>query len=239
MESKKTSMKSLEKLSTPIHLNNMGARLLHEGRYNAAAYAFVQALKQVQCLMRKEKADSKLISCFSYGLLKPSTQIPAKKDWMMELSSHGFVFSNPVLVDEADAVCGERRSLLKVFLIILFNTGLIHHIQSYMVDSAANRSALQTKAFRSYAFAYKMLVKERLELSIVFLMAIVNNLGQLHASQGNESKATVCFRQLLSHLLLYTERCKLQECQSPQDLGGFFQNVMGVLLGDPEVAPAA
>jgi hypothetical protein len=233
-------MKSLEKPTIPIHLNNMGARFLLEGRYDAAADAFVQALKQAKCLMRKEKTNDRLISSFSYSPLKPlSPQNAGKKNWILELSSHGFVFSNPILVDEADVGCGDRRSLLKVFLIIVFNVGLIHHIQSYQVDSATNRSAIQTKALRSYALAYKILLNERLELSIVFVMAIVNNIGQLHASQGNELKARVCFRQLLSHLLLYTDKCKLQEWRSPQDLEGFYQNAMGAMLLDPEVAPAA
>jgi hypothetical protein len=235
MESKKT-MKSVDKPNVPIYLNNTGARLLLEGRYDAAGDAFVQALKQVKCLMRKDKTNDRLISSFSYGPLKPiSPQNAGKKNWMLELSSHGFVFSNPILVDEADVGCDERRSLLKVFLVIVFNAGLIHHIQSYQVDSATGRSAFQTKALRAYAFAYTILVKERVELSIVFLMAIVNNIGQLHASQGNEIKARVCFRQLLSHLRLYTERCKLKECQSPQDLEGFFQNARG----DPEIVPSA
>jgi hypothetical protein len=241
MEPKKT-IERLEKPTIPIHLNNMGARLLLDGRYDAAADAFVEALKQVKYLMQKEKTNNRMISCFSYSPLKPSsTQTTREQNWMVELSSYGFVFSNPILVDEADVGCGERRSLLKVFLIILFNTGLIHHIQSYQVDSATNRSAIQTKALRSYAFAYKILVKERVELSVVFVMAIVNNLGQLHASQGNEIKARVCFRQLLIHLLLYKEKCKLQECHSPHELEeGFFQNAMGVvMLRNPEVASAA
>jgi hypothetical protein len=232
-------MKILEKPTGPMHLNNIGARLLLEGRYDAAADVFVEALKQVNCLMRKEKTKNRLLSCLSsYGPLKPSTRISAKKNCTLKLSSHGFVFIDPILVDEADAVCGERQSLLKVFLIIVFNTGLIHHILSYQVDSGTHRSAIQRKAVHSYAFACKILVKERLELSIVFLMAIVNNLGQLHASQGNEIKARICFRQLLSHLFLYTDSCKREECQSPQDLEGFFQNAMRVMLR-PEVAPAA
>lgn len=228
----------LDESNNPIHLNSLGVRCVAERRYHAASHAFIKALKQAKVFMRKEETCSRLVSFLLQNPIKPSSVPNLEiKDKIVDFSSRGFVFTDPIIIEQHDVIFGERSSLLKFLLIIVFNIGLVHQIQSMQADSAECRSSLQATALRCYAYAYKVLVQERLELSVVFLMAILNNLGQIHSSEGDECKARACFRQLLQHLKFHRERSAT--CESPQELEGFFQNAMGAMLPAPIGARAA
>lgn len=73
-----------------------------------------------------------------------------------------------------------------------------------------------------YELALNLQCDENLD-SILFVLACVNNLGQLHRSVGDEVTADKCFGHLLATLMLAVVNCDESE-RSTTCMPGFFEN---------------
>jgi tetratricopeptide (TPR) repeat protein len=245
----------------PTKLNNRGAYLLRRELYDEAVAELGKALKVVRCFMRANESEShnKVLASFLITPTKP-TRTPGMRSTKQtqhscskkrpqskrcaknaaaqggsRVYSRGFVFSDPIIVD-LYTISFERDYLMRLTSVIVFNLGIAHHLRS-LHDSHASISDL-ARALSLYELSYKIQVKERVQLKAIYRMAILNNIGQVYASNGNKAKANECFRCLLKHVLLYSERSQ-NEHANPEQLGGFFENTMSVILRDPAMAPAA
>jgi hypothetical protein len=244
----------------PTKLNNRGAYLLRRELYDEAVAELGKALKVVRCFMRANESEShNVLASFLITPTKPTRtpgmrstkqrqhscfkRRPQSKRCAKNAASHGgsrvcsrgFVFSDPIIVD-LYTISFERDYLMRLTSVIVFNLGIAHHLRS-LHDSHACISDL-VRALSLYELSYKIQVKERVQLKAIYRMAILNNIGQVYASNGNKGKANECFRCLLKHVLLYFERSQ-NEHANPEQLGGFFENTMRVILRDPVTAPAA
>jgi hypothetical protein len=259
-------MKTLAATLLTVQLNNTGASLLLEGHHEHAAKTFVQALKLTRCLMPKErtleqkkckgKTSSSRVKPVSHNLCSDlcnanntdsthtnggfdNIEGNVNKSSKVEFSNY-FVFTKPILIDQDITVSQERRKcLMKLTIIIIFNLGLTHHMIGLQQgpDSSTGSSNLR-KAFTLYMLSCKMQFQEDVQLSDLYTMAHLNNLGQIHAAHGNQGMAEKHFSRLLQHLLLYKE-CSKEDERSHQELEGFFRNTTWLILRGPAMAPAA
>jgi hypothetical protein len=154
--------------------------------------------------------------------------------------SDDFIFSDPIFVNQDEAFVKDRRCFMKLTVVIIFNLGLTHHLRSgaQAPSDSSRRTSDLTKALALYELSCRTQILEDVVLNELYTMAHFNNLGVVHAALGNVDMAIKCFRRLLKGLVLHKE-CTTEEDINSQELEGFYQNSMGLILQDPAVAPAA
>lgn len=246
----------------PADLNNSGAELLLDRRYNQAVETFVRALKLSKSLRWKEDAsteieESRPLSIKSLGQSKSrSTRFDSANSNRKEspctdcgfvlieantessISDSAFIFTEPILIEQDTMTSCRKECILRLTAIIIFNLALSHHLMSLNETDLSARSTAIEKAVSLYELSCKIQYEEDVYISAIHTMAHLNNLGQLHLSMGDLDKSTKCFRSLLKHLVLYTENTEEEE-RPKNELEIFFQNALGLILRDPAVAAAA
>jgi hypothetical protein len=118
---------------------------------------------------------------------------------------------------------------------IIFNLALAHHLAG--VENSCNHVLLQ-KAVKLYELAFTLAQTYGIgDDSILFHLAIINNLGQLYKELKRNVLAGKCFHQLLSMLM-----CLLDSSDDdPASYEEFFSNVYHLIfpIGSVAAAPAA
>eukprot|EP00538_Stauroneis_constricta_P011711 CAMPEP_0119562504 /NCGR_PEP_ID=MMETSP1352-20130426/20632_1 /TAXON_ID=265584 /ORGANISM="Stauroneis constricta, Strain CCMP1120" /LENGTH=343 /DNA_ID=CAMNT_0007610923 /DNA_START=49 /DNA_END=1080 /DNA_ORIENTATION=+ len=146
-----------------------------------------------------------------------------------------FIFRNPVEIPP-------RRSYyskIQYAITCMFNLALAHHLWAIDgVDCPQPQHSLDT-AKRLYELAYNLMMQpeESDEICVTFSLAIVNNLGYIHRSRGDASKAKRCFEHLLSTLMFFGHSC--EGFDNIDGLDGFFSTVLPLMVKDPITARAA
>ena len=92
------------------------------------------------------------------------------------------------------------------------------------------------KSARLYELAHSILSRHNIPCGALYLMALVNNLGQNYQMLGQEKQAIKVFRHLLSSLIHLTVN---YDCSDIASLSGFFRNTFVLMLQEPPCAAAA
>ena len=81
-----------------------------------------------------------------------------------------------------------------------------------------------------YQLAIEVQIKDRIELSALHTMGIINNISQLLSVKGDAGKAEESFALLLKTLMIYVDQVKLSGGRGlHQELDGFVGNVIQVV----------
>jgi len=173
-----------------------------------------------------------------------------------------YVYQRPIRVPRQGL---EMGSVL--FLIILFNLALAHHLKatamSTVLNSNPSHSEGRANAIEKALMLYKLVKKywfklqQRLELnseesnntnaysSIWFRMILQNNLGQIYKWTGNFSREEECLQDLLSIVFLVTDQTtvmpdrKRRRSGFQRDLEGFLTNTSVLTIHQRCCAEAA
>jgi tetratricopeptide (TPR) repeat protein len=233
------------RLHKSLELNNEGARLICKGEYARAVSTFLEAMSTVKQMLadeniirRNRDEDTEMDSTCEYGsetvscMEAESSSSPEEAASYGNESSHCFVFRKPLVMSLDADICGDR-TVAKLSAIMMFNMALSHHLSA--LKHHKNATQLHA-ALRMYENAYLLQQNEQVEISILYNLALSNNLGQVLKAMKHQPEARKCFEQLLSILLLVTEYCDDEE---KARLENFFRSALPCIQGTTEAAPVA
>jgi tetratricopeptide (TPR) repeat protein len=197
-----------------ILFNNAGATLLQEGRYSNAMNMFGKSLKLLKLAKSKQKKCQHLPLSFDDRI----AESPFLYD--EQIQSSGFVFTEPIFIDQEEGEC------LRLCATILFNLGLVYHLQGIRCRSIPH---LQ-KAATLYEACLKVQIKNRFDLGDFYkLLVLPNNLGHVNMRLGHTKRAEGYMR-FLSHQLASYSTNKSAAQETKHDLEGFFDNTTCLCL---------
>jgi tetratricopeptide (TPR) repeat protein len=149
------------------------------------------------------------------------------------------------------AICIPARTLMEflpdghdrnvvISISIVFNLALAHHLRAMELkdDDGGQHKQLQLKrAVLLYELAYKLEMEgiSGSGPSAVFVMATLNNLGQIHKILMERDTACKCFQNLLSTLMFAVNTGGVLPVL---DLDGFFRNIEFLIFQAPAAGAA-
>jgi hypothetical protein len=228
-----------------VKLNNMGVNFLKQRQFDEAVGAFTESLKLMKMLLRKSDTASTTADDDS-GSLKflftgPGTDDNFPQTQTDDIScspfepQHCFIYLNPQAAD-----CVGRRSRLRLTAAVIFNLGLAQHFRALAQDNRRAKVDCLKQVIDLYELSYRIQAEEKVELSSLYTMALLNNLGQSYITMGEEQRSRDCFATLLNHLVVYRERLNARGANGQGNPWGlFFENTASLILKDPVLAPAA
>jgi tetratricopeptide (TPR) repeat protein len=211
---------------TVIALNNQGASLIDAGKTLDAITILNSALLSYKQLILSQEASVVLSHCSLDEMMSKNAACVTKGSD----TNSGFVHRRSIHVQE-DKLRNVHSVVIAVA--IVFNLALAHHLTG--VENNCNPVLLQ-KAVKLYEHALTIAQTHGIgDDSILFHLAIINNLGQLYKELKRNVLAGKCFHQLLS-MLMYLLDCFEDGTSSYEE---FFSNVSHLIFPSCSVAAAA
>jgi len=136
--------------------------------------------------------------------------------------SHALLLTGPVCdIPTAEEYCHRESA------VIMFNLALVHHWRGMHFGV----TSLLPKALKLYEMSFSLLQNGATFETHHLILALLNNMGQIHHELTNYREAEECFRNLKQLLAQGNGRVEGPEVQ------GFLMNIM--FLEAPGMAPAA
>jgi tetratricopeptide (TPR) repeat protein len=195
-----------------ISNNNSGAHYMERGDYGSALKSLMIAFHTFRRTYNKNR---KWID----AQIAPTTLNVDELMRKMPFCSHNedvVVYNQPFYIP---AVLGSTAESCGLYSsIINFNLALAHHL---LAMETKNQSMLNTAA-RLYQFGISLeRIRSKYSVSPLFLVATLNNLGQIYRTDEDEQeKSKKCFQQILSMLMHLVQ----VQAAKPSDLEMFFGN---------------
>jgi tetratricopeptide (TPR) repeat protein len=255
-------------VATTIELNNKGVELVEAGKVEAALQMFNAALRSSRSLL-DSMAPALLSSngnfrgefsgaqrCSFTGTKQGLFSVPCHLYWCDDdQAAATFVCSNICRIPEQ----GFTDQCVAFYSIIcLFNLAVTSHLRALLSTDGAtttNKGGLQAGGYslltatkRLYELTHQLLMRNEGSISVMFNLAIVNNLGQVYKRMGETKKSRQCFEHLLSTLMFVKESFGAQGVEDEDEeqqlckacLEGFHSNIVSELILDGNgTAPAA
>jgi tetratricopeptide (TPR) repeat protein len=223
-------------------LNNEGIHYINKGNYEEAMKVISRGLNLVEKVLSVQDIPTKTDS-YSMGLdmdepetllcefLQLDPEYPSAALTEAIKGNKPFIFSSPIYVPSVVNQAVTLKYLATLSFILLYNLALAYHLSA--IDGQLCLKKLE-KALSLYELAYAI---QTTELSILQTMAIVNNLGHIHTALGNQEQSQLCFKHLLSTVMLLKDYG--EEGESVDSLDGFILNCLPLILVGEASAPAA
>lgn len=207
-------------------LNDQGALFIQQGELGRAIEHLVKALKIYEgvadvveaCSCNHCRFDSCISSSrqakrFSFPAccqkaLSADHQSPPPSDDCRSCpcDDGGYVYRQPIFCPPTFSQAGHYPGVT-LLVIIIFNLALAHHLLSiskYHECQPRGRRQTLSKALQLYELFYQLLM-EREIFSTQAMLAVANNVGEIHRIVGNHSKHIVCLEHLMSCIMLVVE----------------------------------
>lgn len=249
-------------MSYSAQLNNLGVTALEQNRYEVATRYLKEALdvkvSNIDESILTQNGDSQPTEPAARHNVHAIPQCEERDDnfqWgacsnstLPSCSPRAFIYrkgfriypcsknGDSKFVSVDTSLASPRHAIDSAFL--LFNMGLASHLQS-------EQSGFSTHQMKKGTSLYKMalgLVKDVLDSSGSHLVdyrlviAILNNLGEIHYEQGHYQLSKRCFHHL-SEVLISMSLSGISRNVDQNDWAGLVMNT--VMLSEPKVAPAA
>lgn len=226
-------MDDLQQLIAIVKLNNRGAFQIETRQYGNAVLTLTEAImlsKQViaRCSIESYSRDAPSTQNTEGCYFSQCMQSPygyADKALPPPLVSHRsasfwdqpstdkndddeemdeFVYQDPIRIPK-EAIRNSYQFNTAMSIMLIFNLALAHQLYAFE-DETFSRHMMLEKSAKLYECAYSLLLQQNFESNLLFVLATVNNLGQVHRSldQSGES-ATKCFEHLLSILMFLVD----------------------------------
>jgi hypothetical protein len=195
---------------------NDGACQIEAGDYRGAIVSLSMALKSSKASMELEQVEQATEYSFDLDLLM--TQGPVdKKERSTTDTDHHMAYSRPIHIPERLGHESGFDAHVVFSAVAIFNLALAHHLGG-MEDTPSSTNLLK-KAAKLYKFGVN--IQGLRSNGIIFFLATLNNLGDVHKRLGKTLKSEQNFKQLLSILMFLTGS---GEQVSSTDLELFFKN---------------
>jgi tetratricopeptide (TPR) repeat protein len=233
------SSSTSKQILSAIDLNNDGVHFLESGRFKEASQSFSRGLAIAKYALEKCNDDTETSSdacptgCFHQAVQKPLYLSNKFEDQMTD--DQPFVFTRPILIsDDSDQEVVSSSYFISLSFMQLYNLALCHHL--YALSSEDNSQKKLQKALSLYELAYTLQRTDDTKATVLQNMAIVNNLGQIHAALQNFECSRQCFENLLSTIML-VKACG--EENDVEDMAGFLMNALPLMTAGCPLPAAA
>jgi tetratricopeptide (TPR) repeat protein len=195
-------------------LNDEAALLIQQGAFHEAIPHLVRALR-----LYEQVADAYvactchhccLESCIARSKRDPPSscmEVPSSDDDDVCYATGSYVYRQAIYCAPTFSHEGHHPGVT-LMMIIIFNLALAHHLASiaYPQSNEMRRDQL-SKALQLYELFYKLQM-EREIFSAQAMLAVANNVGEVHRVVGNHSKYRMCLEHLMSCIMLVVEDIK-------------------------------
>jgi hypothetical protein len=167
-----------------------------------------------------------------------------------------FVFQDPIEIplDVIPRRSAPSKKLITKFVVVtMYNLALAVHLSAeaeaencdmssddddYDDDRDERRLVELARAQRLYELAFQMHLEESCDVTLLYSLALMNNLGLIYRIMGDVDRSQRCFQNQLSTMMYLLEA---QEARTIKQWDGLFSNVMNFVLksGHGISAPAA
>lgn len=145
----------------------------------------------------------------------------------------------------------------KFLMIVMYNLALTLHLHALSIstnvgmnqttkknddrNTSVDRKKTQKlfmRARKLYELAFEMHLDESCDVSLLFTLALINNLGLVYDVLGEKQRAQTCFKNMFSTMMYLMDS---NESQSIKEWDGLLSNVMDILFKEHSkvAAPAA
>jgi tetratricopeptide (TPR) repeat protein len=228
-----------ERTQLAIELNNQGVTLIENGKLESAIPILSAALKASEengtgSLVDEDIAmHSKRTSLDE--CMVPSSRPNAADVDQSPANDHGqYVYGNCILIPSSSIIANQYESSLPlmVSVAIIFNLALVHQLLAESMDQSEK---LLNTALTLYELAYTLQREKRMENTLLFCLATMNNSGLIFKYLNKSESAEMCFQHLLSMLMCLVD-CGASEQASKYD--GFFRNTSHLIFTGKMAAAA-
>lgn len=200
-------MEALVDQCRAIEYNNIGLSCWHSGDgFRAIEFLFTSYRHCVKSLMVGVTSGdgNNQVGLGIDDFIASSLQINFERQ-----DSRRTVFHNGVKIPSALKKRNTYSTRSVVLQAVVFNLAMVHHLiaewnKTTTVDCDHNlRRTLRARAIEFYQKGLRLRDKEGSEM---YKIAILNNLGHLYFSMGDEERSLPCFSQMLSRMSLLEEQ---------------------------------
>ena len=252
-------MDQINSYNRAIHLNNEGVAFIETCQYDRAIASLLSATQVIKEELASDKRSSRdpcsrnhhchngaSSSTTGEGMVDQcalhstdcdfrETALPRFLDYCQSSSSAEtprprFVFRFPINARPSETPC-----FVKLSIIALYNLALSFHLSAI---ESSNKAKL-SKALMLYECTYQVQVEEQVELCFVHPLAIINNVGHIHALLDHHDQAALSFGHLLSIMLCFIDQSIGCTDEAAETWDGFLSNVFDLMLKTPSPAAAA
>ncbi|KAG7337956.1 expressed tetratricopeptide repeat protein [Nitzschia inconspicua] len=147
-----------------------------------------------------------------------------------------FVFRDPIEIpfDVIPSMEEPSEKLIKkVVVVAMYNLALSVHL----IALSSHNVIDLTRAERLYQLAFQMHLEESCDVTLLYSLALMNNLGLIYRAKGDTEQSKACFENMLSTMMYLLES---DEARTIKQWDGLLSNVMDSIFKVQEVAaPAA
>lgn len=165
-------------------------------------------------------------------------------------SSSLYSFLRPFYFSQ-DIINSSNPPMIKLSISLLFNLALSNHAIAMLQNNTSPPSCSSSTSFADeaiffYKLAYSLQVDDRIEVSWLHTMGMINNVGKLLAGVGIYEESQHCFQHLLIQLIMVQidqqSRCNgglLIETTTNKQIEGFLDNIWLMVLNSSNTSAAA
>jgi hypothetical protein len=144
-----------------------------------------------------------------------------------------YVFMDPIEIPaEVAKVTPTQRLFSKLSMVAMYNLALAFHLSALELASVTRL----VRAQKLYEFAFHMHLEESCDVTLLYSLALMNNLGLVYRLLSDERRSSQCFQHLLATMMFLLES---EEAQKIQQWDGLMSNVLGLIFTEHAVAAAA
>lgn len=155
--------------------------------------------------------------------------------------------SVPSEVSETDAEETSSELLSKFLMIVMYNLALALHLHALSIDRCHGRTrgdenargarsernrqrrGLFGRARKLYELAFEMNLDESCDVSLLFTLALINNLGSVYEILGETQRSETCFQNMFSTMMYLTDSNESQRNRI-KEWDGLLSNALNVLF---------
>jgi tetratricopeptide (TPR) repeat protein len=225
-----------------IELNNQAAALIGNGQFKFSISALTSALEASKNELSDFSDDEdkywappmmKQTSLDECMLAESSSVEDEQEESNDDEVDQGYYVYNRAIHIPVSSIEEEEEtshhSRVMVSIVTIFNLALAHHLAA-MEENSVFRSQLLRKAVKLYELAHNLQREEEsMENTLLFTMAIINNLGLIYRCLDESEISGKCFQQLLSTLMFLTD-CGSENQRDVPAFAGFFRNTSHLIF---------
>lgn len=153
---------------------------------------------RTQCLSTFSHDDPHVDQCSDSTNQSSCDSIPCESGF-----HSGYIFQDPIEIPRA-AVARTRLSqklLAKISIVVLFNLALSFHLLAVRNQSWK----MLGKAKSLYESAFEMHLDDRCDATLLYSLALLNNLGLIYKQFQDQERSSYCFESVLATMMVLLE----------------------------------
>ena len=140
----------------------------------------------------------------------------------------GYIYDKPIQVPPHVTHEGHFMGFT-LQIIITFNLALAYHKKAMNENDGKTQRNLFRKTLQLYELSYEWKMREAVP-SLRFVIAVANNIGEVHRVAGNYSKYIMCLQHVLSTIVFMVDCAQDENEYEPMELEGFVRNTSRLIL---------